>query len=79
MAILRQIPPDHKQRLQHLLDEADTAWFERNPGEQYRIRMHFRGEQMDEDAGIPPSRSIVVTMEAGRLIRRYQREEAAQR
>lgn len=72
MAILRQIPPDHKQRLQRLLDEGDLFWFSHNPHERERIRMQFRGEVVEGDGA--PSRYVLVTHEGGRLIRRFTDE-----
>jgi len=70
----RPLPRNTRARVQHLLDEADTAWFERYPGEQYRIRMHFRGERLEGDA--ENSRHVRVEREGARLVRRFTREGA---
>ncbi len=55
-------------KLQGLLDEGDLAWFARSH-ERERRRFYFRGERIDVDGAV--SRHIIVTQEAGRLVRRF--------
>ncbi len=65
----RPLPSETRRRMQHLLNEGDSTFFARHPDQHYRIRMHFRGETID-DSG-EATRYIVVTQEAGRLVRRF--------
>ncbi len=75
MAIVHEISPNHKRQLQRLLDEGDLAWFARHPGASERVRFFFRNERVE--AGKSTQRYVIVTIETGRLVRRYQAEEGA--
>lgn len=66
-ASARAMPVGRHERLQNLLDQADNAWFSRNPDEQSRVRFHFDGERVE------PDRFVVVTRRAdGSLQRHFQ-------
>ncbi len=69
------MPDASKVRLQRLLDEADRAWFSRNPTATHRVRFHFRNEQVEP--GKSAQRFVRVTIEAGVLVRRYHAGEGA--
>ncbi len=67
----RPLPHDTRERMQTLLNEADTHWFLLHPGEQHRERLYFRGERVDDHG--QPTRYIIVSRDPdGRLLRRFE-------